>query len=190
MMNKILIALAGILAANANAFVLVGPRHADENTLTFNDTGGALQSNPVASANLQDDLGGPKRIDEFYRWNTPRLTYGFDATFVQFFGESGIAAVNDAMNVLNDFFVPRDGSYRGMSELNLARHGFGGNFNTTWLNLTAQNENLMDIKSLALGMMVNYLGLGESLSVCVHGHELRCGSGGWHGDIFSGVEKL
>ena len=115
MMNKILIALAGILAANANAFVLVGPRHADENTLTFNDTGGALQSNPVASANLQDDLGGPKRIDEFYRWNTPRLTYGFDATFVQFFGESGIAAVNDAMNVLNDFFVPRDGSYRGMS---------------------------------------------------------------------------
>ena len=99
MMNKILIALAGILAANANAFVLVGPRHADENTLTFNDTGGALQSNPVASANLQDDLGGPKRIDEFYRWNTPRLTYGFDATFVQFFGESGIAAVNDAMNV-------------------------------------------------------------------------------------------
>ena len=32
--------------------------------------------------------------------------------------------------------------------------------------------------------------VGESLSVCVHGHELRCGSGGWHGDIFSGVEKL
>ena len=161
MMKKILIALAGILAANANAFVLVGPRHANENTLTFNDTGGTLQSNPVASANLQDDLGGPKRIDEFYRWNCPSLTYGFDATFVQFFGESGIAAVNDAMNVLNDFFIPRDGSYMGMSELNLARHGFGGNFNTTWLNLTAQNENLMDIKSLALGMMVNYLGLGN-----------------------------
>ena len=160
-MKKILIALAGILAANANAFVLVGPRHATENTLTFNDTGGTLQSNPVASANLQDDLGGPKRIDEFYRWNCPSLTYGFDASFVQFFGEQGIAAVNDAMHVLNDFFVPRDGSYLGMSELNLARHGFGGNFNTTWLNLTAQNENLMDIKSLALGMMVNYLGLGN-----------------------------
>ena len=161
MMKKTFLILLGLMASHADAFVLVGPRHANENTLTFNDTGGTLQSNPVASANLQDDLGGPKRIDEFYRWNTPYLTYGFDASFVQFFGEEGIMAVNNAMNVLNDFFVPQDGSYKGMSQLNLARHGFGGNYNTTWLNLTAQNENLMDIKSLALGMMVNYLGLGN-----------------------------
>ena len=28
-----------------------------------------FKATQVASANLQDDLGGPKRIDEFYRWN-------------------------------------------------------------------------------------------------------------------------
>ena len=86
MMKKILIALAGILAANANAFVLVGPTDAGlvENTLAW-----GAPNQTVISANLVDDMGTPKRIDEFYRWNCPNLTYGFDASFVQFFGEQG-----------------------------------------------------------------------------------------------------
>ena len=104
-MNKILIALAGILAANANAFVLVGPTDPGgiENTLNW-----GAPNQAVGGANMVDDMGTPKMIDEFYRWNTPNLTYGFDASFVRFFGEQGIAAVSDAMNVLNDFFVPQD----------------------------------------------------------------------------------
>ena len=158
MMKKILIALAGILAANANAFVLVGPTDAGlvENTLAW-----GAPNQTVISANLVDDMGTPKRIDEFYRWNCPNLTYGFDASFVQFFGEQGIAAVNDAMNVLNDFFNPQDGSYEGVSAMNLTKQGFGGNFNTAWVNGAARQENLIDVKSLTLGMMVNYLGLGN-----------------------------
>ncbi|HJO52921.1 MAG TPA: hypothetical protein QF373_00320, partial [Verrucomicrobiota bacterium] len=137
-----------------HAFVLLGPVATQEQTLTFGGT-------PVASANISDDLGGPKQLDEFYRWNTPDLTYGFDQSFVQFFGQEGINAVDDAMRAINDYFIPEDGSYRGVSSLNLAKHGFGGNFNTAWLNSTAANENLIDIKSLTLGMMVNYLGLGN-----------------------------
>ena len=65
------------------------------------------------------------------------------------------------MRAINDFFLPEDGSYAGVSSLNLAKHGFGRNFNTAWLNATAANENLIDLKSLTLGMMVNYLGLGN-----------------------------
>tara|TARA_B100001123_G_scaffold444213_1_gene592363 strand:- start:2119 stop:8322 length:6204 start_codon:yes stop_codon:yes gene_type:complete len=115
----------------------------------------------VTSANMIDDLGTPKQLDEFYRWTTPHLTYGFDQSFVEYFGTDGIAAVTDAMDVLNDFFSPRDGSYNGVSALNLARHGFAGNYNTAWLNGTAYNQNLIDVKSLTLGIMVNYLGLGN-----------------------------
>ena len=142
------------LRATSQAFVMLGPVAAEEQTLTFGGT-------PVSSANISDDLGGPKQLDEFYRWNTPDLTYGFDQSFVQFFGQEGINAVDDAMRAINDYFIPEDGSYAGVSSLNLAKHGFGGNFNTAWLNATAANENLIDIKSLTLGMMVNYLGLGN-----------------------------
>ncbi|HJO54619.1 MAG TPA: hypothetical protein QF373_08955, partial [Verrucomicrobiota bacterium] len=146
---------------STHAFVLLGPVLPEENTLSFTDGAGAVISTTVASANINDDLGGPRQLDEFYRWNTPHLVYGFDQSFVMFFGQEGIDAVDDAMRVINDYFIPEDGSYRGVSSLNLAKHGFGGNFNTAWLNSTAANENLIDIKSLTLGMMVNYLGLGN-----------------------------
>ena len=92
-----------------------------ENTFDTNGSGGSV----VTGANLIDDLGTPKRIGEFYRWNTPYLSYGFDDSFVQFFGVTGMNAVNDAMRVLNDFFEPEDGSYSGVSDLNLGRHGLG-----------------------------------------------------------------
>ena len=158
MMKKTFLILLGLMASHADAFVLVGPTDAGalENTL-----GWGAPNQAVFSANLVDDMGTPKRIDEFYRWNTPNLTYGFDASFVQFFGEQGITAVTDAMNVLNDYFRPQDGSYVGVSDMNLTKQGFGGNYNTAWVNGSARQENLIDIKSLTLGIMVNYLGLGN-----------------------------
>ena len=133
------------LVLPANAFVLMGPADPGgfEDTLAWPGAQGG-----VASANMTDDLGTPKELDMFYRWTTPHLTYGFDSSFVQYFGSDGIAAVTDAMNVLNDFFSPADGSYDGVSRLNLARHGFAGNYNTAWLNGTAYNQNLIDLKSL------------------------------------------
>ena len=113
-----------LFVAQVRAFVLVGPltgndsgngNPSPENTFQWPLPGQAQAPNPdpretVTSANITDDLGGPKRFDEIWRWTTPSLTYGFDLSFVQFFGEEGIAAVNDAMLVLNDFFEPQDGS--------------------------------------------------------------------------------
>ena len=101
-MKKILIALAGVLAANANAFVLMGPTDLGAQPNIEKSTELAIAAAPWSTSSdkpnsvqreLVDDLGTPKRIDEFYRWNTPNLTYGFDASFVRFFGEQGIAAV-------------------------------------------------------------------------------------------------
>ncbi len=140
------VALMAIMPA-AQAFVMMGPANANE----------------VAAWNYTDDLGAPKSIDRqfsrMYRWNNPHFVYSFDASFVNYFGPEGMDAVTEAMGVINDFFSNSD--YDGMSQLDLARHGFAGNYNTTWVNTTAQNAQIIDIKSLTLGMMVNQLGLGN-----------------------------
>ena len=162
-MKKILIALSGFLATNANAFVLMGPTdpEAGSNEMTLLWGAGPV-SGPVASANLEDGrYGTPKDKHRFFRVNTPYLTYGFDRSFVQYFGEEGIDAIDDAMGVINDFFTPNDKSYAGMEELDLVKHGFSGNFATYWENQTAANQNLIDIKTLTLGLVVNRLGLGN-----------------------------
>ena len=75
MKKVITIIMTLAVAISSQAFVMLGPVAAQEQTLTFGGT-------PVSSANISDDLGGPKQLDEFYRWNTPDLTYGFDQSFV------------------------------------------------------------------------------------------------------------
>src|SRR5712692_7046535 len=52
--------------------------------------------------NLPGDIGGPMNLNEGYRWNVPTVTYAFDATFVTYFGTNGIAAVEKAIQILND----------------------------------------------------------------------------------------
>jgi hypothetical protein len=145
----------------ARGFVMIGPVPADE---VVTAAGGANPSSPAAagiSLNITDDLGGPKEIDRFYRWNVPDLTYSFDDSFVRYFGLEGVNAVNDAVGVMNDFFEPADGSYKGVTSMDFARDGFASNFNTTWLNTTAQNQQIIDLKSLVLGMLVNQMGIGN-----------------------------
>jgi len=131
----------------AQGFVMIGPMATNRLTALGIDL------------NYTDDLGGPKERKNFYRWNMPSLTYSFDASFINYFGLEGRFAINEAMEVLNDFFWNDD--YDGMSNLDLTEHGFLGNYNTTWVNTTAQNQSILDIKSLTLGLMVNQLGLGN-----------------------------
>ena len=106
-----------------------------------------------------DPWGAPKEKDLLFRWTLPDFTYAFDASFVNYFGSEGIEAVHDAVNVINDFF--ENGDYSGMSQLDLHKHGFAKNYNTSWVNTTAQNGQILDIKSMVLGTMVNFLGLGN-----------------------------
>ena len=127
--------LMGVLYP-ASGFVLIGPLNPGE-------------ASPPSGLNFNytDDLGGPKDIRRFFRWNIPELTYSFDASFVNYFGYDGMDAVNDAFRVVNDFFVPEDGAYSGVSQMDLAQHGFAGNYNTAWVNTTAENAQIIDLKS-------------------------------------------
>ena len=87
------------------------------------------------------------------------MTYSFDSSFVQYFGLEGMAAVEEAFGVVNDFF--KNDQYQGMSALDLQQHGFAGNYATWWVNQTAANAQIIDLKSITLGMVVNHLGLGN-----------------------------
>ena len=124
---------------------------------------GLSDTNEVASFNYTDEFGAPKDINHrgfkrFFRWNLPSFVYSFDASFVNYFGMEGMEAVDEAFAVVNEFFVNED--YQGVSQLDLAKHGFLANYNTTWINSSAENAQIIDIKSLVLGMLVNQLGLG------------------------------
>ena len=147
-MKKSFFLLILLSAFSARAFVLMGEAEATE----------------AANFNYVDDFGAPKEISlngskRFYRWNMPYFVYSFDATFVQYFGLEGMDAVHEAFGVVNDFFINED--YEGVSELDLAKHGFVSNYNTTWVNTTAKNAQIIDIKSLVLGMIVDMLGIGN-----------------------------
>lgn len=150
-MIKMLIASVLLLASTSDTFGFVMIGLPDGNSTAGNGV----------DFNITDDLGGPKELKTFFRWNMPYLTYSFDLSFVQYFGIEGMEAVNDAFRVINDFFIPEDGSYSGVSTMDFARDGFLSNYNTAWVNTTAQNQQIIDLKSIVLGMVVNHIGVGN-----------------------------
>src|SRR5687768_1064896 len=77
----------------ANAFSLLGPR--------AEDPGGEAWQTVANGYSLAGDIGAVKNITEEYRWNKPVITYGFDLSFINYFGTNGIAAVNAAFAVYN-----------------------------------------------------------------------------------------
>jgi hypothetical protein len=93
------------------------------------------------------DIGGPMEIGQGYRWNVPVVTYGFDKSFLDYFGSNGVAAIEGAFKILND--LPR------ASEITLT------NFPTdaARYNYAAAAENLFDLKSATLPLLLEQMGL-------------------------------
>ena len=142
------------LKPEGRSFVLMGPVY-----MPFSDSYPRGVMPEFAQLGYYDHWGSPKELRHSFRWNIPDFTYSFDASFVNYFGPDGMEAVHDAINVINDFFDNEE--YSGVSELDLHKHGFAGNYNTTWINTTAHNQQILDVKSMVLGSMVNFLGLGN-----------------------------
>ncbi|MCH2386422.1 MAG: hypothetical protein MK293_14320, partial [Pedosphaera sp.] len=148
-----IILLAGI--SDAFGFVMIGPTDLNATIAMAAPAAGNVLTN------LGDEMGGPTELKTFFRVNNPHLTYAFDLSFVRYFGIEGMEAVHDAVHVINDFFVPVDGSYEGVSSIDYARHGYLSNYNTAWVNTTAENQQVLDLKSLTLGILLNQLGVGN-----------------------------
>jgi hypothetical protein len=122
-------------APNAKAFALLGPY-----------TDWMAKSN---SYHWPSDIGGPMDMNEEYRWNVPVVTYGFDKSFLEYFGSNGVAAVESAIQILND--LPP------ASDIVLSNYPV----ETRRLNVRAGAANLSDLKSVALALLVEQLGLAQ-----------------------------
>ena len=136
--------LAGMLG-RAAAFSLLGPY----------DT---WQVTPLGY-NLPGDIGGPKTPPEGYRWNTPTITYAFDPTFIQYFGINGMLEVDKAMKIFNDLpafsSISNDGSSLYINGEPVPTDVNGPP------NFGAGIAGVLDLKSWAMGFVIEELGLAE-----------------------------
>lgn len=130
------VVLAGSVSP-AHAFSMLGPFTPWQTS--------ALGYNLVAT-----EAGGPMDIGEDYRLTLPVITYGFDESFLTFFGTAGVTAVDNAFAILNN--LP------AASQINLANYPPG---NAALVNFQAQALGIRDLKSTVLSLMVEQLGLAN-----------------------------
>lgn len=99
--------------------------------------------------NLAGDIAASKNLGEEYRWPAPIYTYGFDSSFINYFGTNGMKAVDDSMAALNAL-RPVSTYRRDLTDVPLR---------TRFENYTASSLGLIDIKTTTLGVMTEKLGL-------------------------------
>jgi hypothetical protein len=129
-------AVLAITATCARAFSLLGPY--------------ASWMDEVRSFRQPDrDIGGPMNFDEGYRWNVPVVTYGFDASFLEYFGSNGVAEVERAIDVFN--------SLPPASQLDPASYPT----RVIRVNSQAASQGLIDLKSVTMFLLIEHLGLAE-----------------------------
>jgi hypothetical protein len=95
------------------------------------------------------DIGGPVDLTQGYRWNVPLVTYGFDQSFVDYFGSNGVNAVDQAFQELNN--LPP------ASTLQLT------NFPTDSVryNYSAASQHVYDLKTTTLAVLLEQMGLTD-----------------------------
>lgn len=96
-----------------------------------------------------DDIGGPMDLGSGYRWNVPMVTYGFDKSFMDYFGTNGVAAVESAIQILNDL-PPASSMVLTNFPLDSRR-----------INYLAQAQGLLDVKSKVLSVLIEQMGLAQ-----------------------------
>jgi hypothetical protein len=135
--------LLTLLLCNAGAFALLGPY--------------ASWMDQAKSYQQPGDIGGPMNINEGYRWNVPVITYGFDRSFLDYFGSNGVTSVEAAIQTLNQ--LPP------ASVINLT------NFPAdAWrVNYQGQALALFDLKSTVLSLLLEQMGLAkpERYAFCI-----------------------
>jgi hypothetical protein len=97
------------------------------------------------------DIGGPMNLSDGYRWNVPVITYAFDESFVHYFGLRGMQEVEKAIQILNNLpAISAMSSNLTEFPLDAAR-----------VNHQAQALGILDLKSTALALLVEEMGLAE-----------------------------
>jgi hypothetical protein len=116
---------------------------------------------PAIGHNEPGDIGAVKSIGQEYRWNVPIITYGFDNSFLNYFGANGVAAVDGAFDILNSL-PPFSQIDTNLSEFSLLDPATGTA--TTFRDSRRENpraraNGLIDLKSTTLSLVLEQLGL-------------------------------
>lgn len=104
------------------------------------------------------DIGGPMTLSEGYRWNVPIINYAFDSSFLNYFGSNGVIAVERAIQILNDLgamsLIESNGN-------ELLINGQPVPYETRRFNGDAEVLGLLDVKSTALTLLLEEMGLAQ-----------------------------
>lgn len=122
-------------AVNSYGFSMIGPW-------------AAWQSSRIGYQ-LAGDIGGPVPLGEEFRITIRTITYGFSPEFVNWFGQSGMDTIKEAVDVftsLGDLTVLDPNSFP---------------LNSTRFNATAFQLNLVDLKTDAMQNLIEFAGLTD-----------------------------
>jgi len=146
-----LIALLGAGAPRTSAFALLGAFDTWQVPLIGYNIG-------IGSA----DLGGPMNLGEEYRLNVPYITYGFDESFLNYFGTNGVVEVEKAIALLSNV-----GAVSKLSP-NLTEFPL----DTRRFNYQAGALGLFDLKSFTLSLLLEQLGVAppERWTFCLRAY--------------------
>jgi hypothetical protein len=96
-----------------------------------------------------EDIGGPQNLGEEYRWNVPVIYYGFDYTFLDYFGQRGVEEVEKAIAVF--------AALPAFSTMSADLREYPTS--AYRINHRASALGLMDLKSAVMSMILEELGL-------------------------------
>ena len=94
-------------------------------------------------------VGGPMNIGEEYRLNLPTISYAYAPSFLNYFGDRGVREIEKAVAILN--------ALPSMDNVDIDDFPLS----SQRVNHRAQSLFLLDIKSLALSVLVNHMGLTD-----------------------------
>ncbi len=95
------------------------------------------------------DIGGPRNLGEEYRRNVPIVYYTYDTSFLGFFGSNGVAAVDSAVALMN--------TITNVDQIDPSQYPL----DSQQYNYEAEALYLTDLKSTALHLLVEQLGLAQ-----------------------------
>ncbi|MEW6304829.1 MAG: hypothetical protein AB1705_15245 [Verrucomicrobiota bacterium] len=158
------------LVHQTGAFSLLGPSPAVGPTPALNPA--VAWQNPafnIGYGQFNTDIGGPMNLGEEYRWNLPVITYAFDQTFLNYFGARGVQEVEQAIAMLSGTNYFRSGT-NVLFNTTALTNGFSGissnlaefPLDTQRINFRAQAVGLLDLRSTALALLLEEMGLADA----------------------------
>jgi hypothetical protein len=140
----LIMSLAALAGQQVTAFSLVGP---DTTWMTVRlgyDIGPGNE--PLGQG---AGFAGPMNIGEEYRINYPTVTWGCSPTFLNYFGLRGLQEIQKAVDILN--------ALPSADTININDYPVSAER----INFRAQSLQLFDLKSTALSVLVNHMGLTD-----------------------------